>query len=58
MMSGIGLFAGLISFVIYIGMPVLAVLILMWIYRIKQNSDMQVEQNKEIIALLKLSDKS
>lgn len=56
MMSGIGLFAGLISFVIYIGMPVLAVLILMWIYRIKQNSDMQVEQNKEIIALLKLSD--
>lgn len=56
MMNGIGLFAGLISFVIYIGMPVLAVLILMWIYRIKQNSDMQVEQNKEIIALLKLSD--
>lgn len=56
MMSGIGLFAGLISFVIYIGMPVLAVLILMWIYRIKQNSDMLVEQNKEIIALLKLSD--
>lgn len=52
-MTGVSFFAGLISLFLYIALPVLFILLILWIYRIKQNSDIQVEQNKEIIALLK-----
>lgn len=55
-MAGVGFFAGLISLFVYIAMPVMAILIVLWIYRIKQNSDITIEQNKEIIAMLKKLD--
>ena len=42
----IGFFVSLIPLIV-------AVVLIMWIYRIKTNSDEQVEQNKEIISLLK-----
>lgn len=44
---------GLIGFIISLFPLIAAVVIILWIYRIKQNSDEQVEQNKEVIALLK-----
>ncbi|MFJ7667542.1 hypothetical protein ACIQXI_10550 [Lysinibacillus sp. NPDC097195] len=44
---------GIFSLVISIAIPVLLVLISIWIYQIKSNSQIQVEQNKEIIELLK-----
>ena len=44
---------GLISFIISLFPLIAAVVIIVWIYRMKQNSDEQVEQNKEIITLLK-----
>ena len=44
---------GIFSLLITIAVPVLLVLISIWIYQIKKNSETQVEQNKEIIQLLK-----
>ncbi|MBB6452500.1 hypothetical protein HNQ94_000945 [Salirhabdus euzebyi] len=37
---------------VYIGLPIAVVLVLLWIYEIKSNSEIQVRQNKEIIQLL------
>ncbi|WP_181397437.1 hypothetical protein [Gracilibacillus dipsosauri] len=37
---------------VYIGLPIAVVLLLMWIYKIKLNSEIQVKQNQEIIQLL------
>ncbi len=56
MMSGVGLFTGLIMLFFYLGLPILIILVVLWLYRIKQNSDIQVEQNKKIIQLLKNND--
>lgn len=53
---GVNLFVGLIGLVMYIVIPVVVILLVLWLYRIKQNSDIQVEQNKEIIQLLKNND--
>ncbi len=53
MMSGVGFFASLLSLMFYIIFPISALFLIVWIYRIKQNSDLQVEQNKQIIELLK-----
>lgn len=53
---GVNLFVGLIGFVMYIVIPVVVILLILWLYRVKQNSDIQVEQNKEIIQLLKNND--
>lgn len=44
---------GISSLLITIAIPVLVVFISIWIYQIKKNSETQVEQNKEIIQLLK-----
>lgn len=55
-MSGVGLFTGLIMLFFYLGLPILIILVVLWLYRIKQNSDIQVEQNKKIIQLLKNND--
>lgn len=52
MMSGVSFFAGLISLFVYVAIPILIILIVLWIYRLKQNSDIQVGQNKQIIELL------
>lgn len=40
------------SLLIAIGMPLAIVFLLIWIYKIKRNSDIQVEQNNKIIKLL------
>ncbi|MBS4220317.1 hypothetical protein KHA96_18610 [Bacillus sp. FJAT-49711] len=42
----------LLSMLITIALPVAGVFLLIWIYQIKRNSEIQVEQNKEIIRLL------
>ncbi len=44
---------GIFSLLITIAVPVLLVFLSIWIYQIKKNSENQVEQNKEIIQLLK-----
>ncbi|MBU5468472.1 hypothetical protein KQI49_16740 [Virgibacillus sp. MSJ-26] len=44
--------ASLIGILIYLFPFIAAVLVMVWLYRIKQNSDEQVEQNKKIIRLL------
>jgi hypothetical protein len=43
---------GMISFLITIALPVSLVLLLMWIFQLKKNSEIQIEQNKEMIRLL------
>jgi predicted membrane protein len=43
---------GLISLLFTIAVPVSFVLLLIWIYQLKKNSEKQIEQNKEIIRLL------
>ena len=40
------------SMLITIGMPLAVVFLLVWTYKIKRNSDIQVEQNNKIIKLL------
>lgn len=40
---------GFLSFVILIGMPVVVILLLLWTYKMKKNSEIQIEQNKRII---------
>ena len=40
------------SLLITIGMPLAVVFLLVWTYKIKRNSDIQVEQNNKIIKLL------
>jgi len=44
--------ASLIGILIYLFPFIAAVLVMVWLYRIKQNSDEQVEQNKKIIRLI------
>lgn len=44
--------ASFIGILIYLFPFIAAVLVMVWLYRIKQNSDEQVEQNKKIIRLL------
>jgi hypothetical protein len=50
--SGIGIFAILFAMFLYIGLPVAVILLLKWMYQLKRNSDMQIEQNKRIIQFL------
>ena len=40
------------SLLITIGTPLAVVFLLIWTYKIKRNSDIQVEQNSKIIKLL------
>jgi len=40
------------SLLITIGTPLAVVFLLIWTYKIKRNSDIQVEQNSRIIQLL------
>lgn len=40
------------SLLITIGIPLAIVFLLLWTYKIKRNSDIQVEQNNKIINLL------
>lgn len=40
------------SLLITIGIPLSLVFLLIWIYKIKRNSEIQVEQNNKIIQLL------
>ena len=43
---------GMISFFVVLAVPVSFVILLIWIYRMNKNSEIQVEQNKRIIELL------
>ncbi|ESU33473.1 hypothetical protein G3A_06020 [Bacillus sp. 17376] len=43
---------GMISFFIVLAVPISLVILLIWIYRMYKNSEIQVEQNKRIIELL------
>lgn len=43
---------GFWALLVYIGIPLTVILLLIWIYKIKRNSDIQVQQNEEIIKLL------
>lgn len=45
--------ASLIGIIVYLFPFIAALLVMVWLYRIKQNSDEQVAQNQEIITLLK-----
>ncbi|SDJ80935.1 hypothetical protein [Sediminibacillus albus] len=44
--------AFLIFLLVYIGLPLTIIFLLKWIYEIKNNSELQVEQNYKIIDLL------
>jgi uncharacterized membrane protein len=44
---------GYLSFFTFIGMLLVMVFLLIWIYQIKRNSNIQVKQNEKIIELLK-----
>ena len=43
---------GMMSFFVVLAAPVIFVILLIWIYRMYKNSEIQVEQNKRIIELL------
>lgn len=43
---------GFWSLLTVIGLPLAVIFILIWIYKIKRNSEIQIEQNKQIIHLL------
>jgi hypothetical protein len=43
---------GLMSLFIGLAAPISFILLLIWVYRINKNSEVQVEQNKRIIELL------
>jgi len=43
---------GFWSLLIVIGVPLAVVFLMIWIYKIKRNSEIQVEQSKKIIELL------
>ncbi|MBP2241060.1 4-hydroxybenzoate polyprenyltransferase [Cytobacillus eiseniae] len=43
---------GLLSLLFTIAIPVSIVFLLLWIYQIKRNTEIQVAQNKEIFQLL------
>jgi uncharacterized protein YoxC len=43
---------GYFSLLIIIGTPFAVIVLFIWIYQLKKNSDLQVEQNKKIIQLL------
>lgn len=45
--------ASLIGIIVYLFPFIAALLVMVWLYRIKQNSDERVAQNQEIITLLK-----
>lgn len=53
-MSGIGIsiFGGFISLIFALIPIAITVIVLIWLYQIKVNSEMQVKQNQEIIQLL------
>ena len=44
---------GIFFLLVNIVTPILSVFVMIWIYRIKENSKIQVKQNEEIIQLLK-----
>ncbi|MBT2682344.1 hypothetical protein [Bacillus sp. ISL-37] len=43
---------GMISFFVVLAVPVSLIILLIWIYRLYKNSEIQVEQNRRIIELL------
>ena len=43
---------GILSLLFTIGIPVAIVILLVWIYQIKRNGEIQIEQNNKIIQLL------
>ncbi|HHW36541.1 MAG TPA: hypothetical protein GXX18_04635 [Bacillales bacterium] len=43
---------GLLSTIIVMVVPISMIFLLIWVYQIKRNSEIQVAQNKEIIQLL------
>jgi chromate transport protein ChrA len=51
-MSSIGISGVLLSLLILVIPIVLFILLLIWIYQIKSNSDVQLKQNQRIIELL------
>ena len=48
-----GIFFIFFSILLIITVPVLIAYVILWIYQIKKNSEIQVKQNKEIIQMLK-----
>lgn len=49
---------GFWSLLTVIGVPLAVIFLLIWIYKIKRNSEIQVEQNKRIIELLEYGKQS
>lgn len=43
---------GLFSLLIFLAGPVAAILLLVWVYQMKKNSEILIEQNKRVIELL------
>jgi len=43
---------GLFSLLFTIAIPVVAVILLIWVYQIRRSNEIQVEQNEKIIRLL------
>ena len=43
---------GIFSLLFTIGIPVAIVFLMVWIYQIKRNGEIQIEQNNKIIQLL------
>ncbi|MBC5637636.1 MULTISPECIES: hypothetical protein [Ornithinibacillus] len=52
MVEAIGIFGGFLSLIFALIPIALAVFVLIWLYQMKVNSDVQVKQNQEIIRLL------
>lgn len=48
---------GLVGIIFSLLPLVLAILLIKWLFNIKQNSDEQVRQNKEIISLLRVQER-
>ncbi|WP_197277531.1 hypothetical protein [Bacillus sp. FJAT-27245] len=47
---------GLMSLLIALVIPVMVIVLAYWIYQIKRNTELQVEQNNRIIELLEKGD--
>ncbi|MCM3764919.1 hypothetical protein [Neobacillus niacini] len=48
---------GIWSLLFTLGIPVAIVILLVWIYQIKRNGDIHIQQNNKIIQLLEKSEK-
>lgn len=45
-----------LSLLVMVAIPIMLIFTTKWIFQLKKNSEIQIEQNREIIALLKQED--